>query len=333
MTPNARFTEFLQDIEPSQTTKTQASQAHVKMRDFLAGHGVYGDIHVKTYLSGSYRRDTSIRPKREGAVLQRPDVDIIVVINHTLDDSPADAVDALYDAISDGYDDIRKQTRSVGVTTSTVDMDVVPIIEPDGEGNGLYIPDRELLKWLPTNPPGHTTWTTEINAKAGGRFKPLVKLMKWWRRQNPTTGRHPKGFVIECIVEACMDCDETHFGELFTKTLANIVSKYGVYVALGIVPTIADPAVSGNSVTSAISPEDFKSFFELVKEHAELARTAMGLEDQGEATALWRQIFGSRFPAPPSEKALGLLSAAITPTPGLQFPDRPVKPRKPAGFA
>ncbi len=334
MTPNERFNEFLQDIEPSPTTKSQAQQAHQKIRDFLADHGVYGDIHVNTYLSGSYKRDTAIRPRREGDVLLRPDVDIIVVINHTLNDSPGDAVDALYNAISDGYDDIRKQTRSVGVFTATVDMDVVPIIEPDGEGAGLFIPDRKLEKWLSTNPPGHTSWTTEVNSKADGRFKPLVKITKWWRRQNPTSGRHPKGFVLECLVADCMDYAEKHYGELFTKTFETMVAKYQAYVSLGVVPLIADPSVPGNYVTNGIAAEDFKNFFEVVKEHAALAREALQLDDQDEATKIWRQIFGSRFPGPPTaSKAAGLLSAAITPVGGFEFPDRPVQPKKPSGFA
>ena len=332
MTPNARFTEFLQDIEPSATTKAQASAAHTKLRDFLANHGVYGDVHVRTYLSGSYKRDTAIRPKQEAGVTLRPDVDIIVVIDHDLNESPAEAVDALYDAISDGYDDIRKQQRSVGITTATVDMDVVPIIEPYGDGGGLFIPDRKLEQWLPTNPPGHTEWTTTRNAQADGRFKPLVKLVKWWRRQNPTTGRHPKGFVLECIVSACMTDTETHYGASFTKCLERIVTEYQFYMALGIVPMISDPAVPANSVTSGISFEDFKSFYDLVCEHAAIARQALDATDQDEATKLWKQLFGSRFPGPPVTKAALLASAAAPPI-TLGFPDRPVKPNKPSGFA
>jgi len=73
MTPNARFTQFLQDIEPSPTTTSQAISAHENMRDFLAKHPQLSKRHVKTFLSGSYKRNTSIRPRTEAGVTMRPD--------------------------------------------------------------------------------------------------------------------------------------------------------------------------------------------------------------------------------------------------------------------
>ena len=56
--------------------------------------------------------------------------------------------------------------------------------------------------------------------------------------ENRLIGRQPKGFVIECIVAECMDYYETHYGQLFTKTLENITSKYAFSVALGALPYI-----------------------------------------------------------------------------------------------
>ena len=334
MTPNARFLELLQDIEPSPTTKADAKSAHEKVRGYLRNHDTYKDRHIKTFLSGSYKRDTAIRPRRENGVLTRPDVDIIVVTDYTLEDCPKDVVNELYDALEDGYDEIEKQARSVNICTSKAEMDVVSIIEPYGEGGGLYIPDRELVEWLPTNPPGHTTWTTTTNDRAGKRFKPLVKLIKWWRRHNPTTGRHPKGFILECITAECMDYTETHYGKLFTDLLETIVSRYAISVQLGEVPWINDPGVPGNSVTSKVTFKDFKSFYDVVVDHAEKAKEALYEEDPDRMTELWREIFGSRFPKTSVSKAEnGLLSKAVQGTPLLQFPDRPVQPKKPAGFA
>ncbi|TAK20821.1 MAG: nucleotidyltransferase [Chloroflexota bacterium] len=334
MTPNECFHDLLRDIEPSPTTKTDAANAHRTMRAFLRTHASFGSRHVDTYLSGSYKRDTAIRPRRHDGITTRPDVDIIVVTNHSLGDSPSLVVAELYDAVADGYSRIEKQTRSVGVETAEVDMDVVPIIEPFGPDRGLYIPDRALVAWLPTNPPGHTTWTTARNAAAGGRFKPLVKLLKWWRRQNPTTGRHPKGFIIECIAAECMDYEETHYGLLFVRTLERIVSRYLIETLSGFVPTIPDPAVAGNSVTRNVSYEEFRSFRDQAEKDAKTARRALTETDPGEMARLWREIFGPRFPATPSKIAGDLLGAPVsTAAGGLVFPDRPVQPNKPAGFA
>ena len=212
-------------------------------------------------------------------------------------------------------------------------MDVVPIIAPYGDDGPFYIPDRKLEKWLETNPPRHTTWTTETNDATGKRFKPLVKLMKWWRRENPTVSKRPKGFVMECIAAECMDRDETHYGELFAKTLEGVVSRYRIAVLLGELPRIEDPGVPGNSVTNGMTFSAFEGFYRKAEAHAQKAREALAEEDSEKATKLWREIFGDRFPKVKSTKsATGLLAAAGTPRTAV-FPDRAVRPNKPSGFA
>jgi len=327
--PQARFTEFLQDIEPSDTTKSNASSAQTELRDFLKNDEEFKKYYVDSFLSGSYKRDTAIRPRQKGEQVDRPDVDIIVVTNHKSSDDPKEVVDLLFKTLKKKYENIRRQARSVGIDYYKADMDVVLII-PDGE---MYlIPDRKQEKWITTNPPGHTTWTTDTNKKAGGRFKPLVKLMKWWRRQNPTVSKKPKGFVMECITAECLDYEETYYGELFVKTLETIVAKYSLNVLLKTVPLIPDPAIPGNSVTDGMSADAFVGFYNKAKEHAELGRKALNEEDPEKATKLWRKIFGDRFPETKSSKTESTLAAAISPS-SLTFPDRPVRPNKPGGFA
>lgn len=336
MSTQTQFTKLLADIEPSDTTKGDASSAHRSLRDYLATHETFSDIHVETFLSGSYGRNTSIRPREAAGVVCQPDVDIIVVTNHTRDDAPADVLDQLREVLEEAYDvDERVNARSVSVRTSRAQMDVVPIIEaPAGDRYKYYIPDRETGTWVPTNPPGHSEWSTGVNKATGGRFKPLVKLFKWWRRENPTAekGNRPKGFVIEKMVADAMSATEENYPELFTKTMESIVSAYAFYHAIGLVPSIEDPSVPGNNITSRLSFADFSAFYKKAEEHAKLARKALGESDDDKAREMWQKIFGKRFPASGKRAAESLLSIATAPL-GLSFPDRPVVPQKPGGFA
>jgi hypothetical protein len=329
MATNGQFEDFLHDIEPSPTTKKNCADAHSVLRGFLRNHNIFSPWHADTFLSGSYKRDTAIRPKTEEGKIERPDVDIIVVTKHTLNHKPADVLTLLMNTLGNNYSGIRKQARSVGISTATVDMDVVPIIEPQ-EG-ALYIPDRKLESWLPTNPPAHTSWTTQVNKETGGRFKPLVKLMKWWRRESPTISKYPKGFVIECITAACMDQTETNYGKLFAVTLQAITDRYLLWLSLGIIPHIDDPGVPGNSVCSKISLSAFEGFCKKAESHAKIASQALAESDSEKTTELWREIFGQRFPKPRSQKSGLLKKAAVLE--GLVFPDKPVRPNKPTGFA
>ncbi len=343
MATKQQFLDFLRDIEPSSTTKSNASFRHTELRDFLACDEDFKESHVQTFLSGSYRRDTAIRPRILNGVTARPDVDIIVETNHTLADDPKEVIDSLFNTVQrlknqkSSYTSIRRQARSIGVETTTVDMDVVPIIAPFGMDGTLYIANRNYEtvrdKWIVTNPPGHTAWTVEVNKASGGCFKPLVKLMKWWRRENPTIANRPKGFVIECIVAECFDRYETDYEKLFLGLLDTIVARYAADIELGLVPPIADPSVPGNYVTTGITFDAFEGFYNKVKAHAEIGKEIVAENDASKELKLWRKIFGSRFPAAGRAAQSGGLLAAAVPVSPFSFPDRPVIPKKPGGFA
>jgi len=327
----SQFSKLLSDIEPSQTTKSDASAGHENLRKYLKDDVTFKNYRETDFLSGSYKRNTAIRPRKKDGIVSRPDVDIIVVTNHTKDDEEQEVIDLLYDTLKSKYPTIRKQARSVGIETNKVDMDVVPIIAPNGMDGTLYIPDRKKGEWVETNPPKHTEWTTEVNTDSEGRFKPLVKLMKWWRRQNPTIAKKPKGFVIECIAAECMDKNEKQYDELFVGTLEKVAEKYAFYIGLRMVPHIEDPGVPGNSVTNGITFDAFEGFYYKVKSHAEKGRKAINETDKEKDLELWREIFGSRFPTIERANSSSLLKDAIEPS--LSFPDRPIKPNKPGGFA
>ena len=86
--PCARFDQLLEDIEPSATTKRHASSGHNDIREHLRKQAKFKDRYEHSFLSGSYVRDTAIRPRTSSDGQERPDVDIIVVTNFTTSDHP-----------------------------------------------------------------------------------------------------------------------------------------------------------------------------------------------------------------------------------------------------
>lgn len=334
--PNARFHELLKDIEPSATTTAQASSAHTRIREHLRKQESFKDRYVDSFLSGSYARNTAIRPQTSAGETERPDVDIIVVTDYTTSDKPEDVLSEVQSALEDdgnGYEVERVNKRSVRVETAQAEMDIVPVCETAG---GYMIPDRDLDTWKFTNPPAHTEWSAEQNKTFDGRFKPLVKMLKWWRRTNPTSSKKPKGFVLEILLAEHGPADETHFGEAFTKTLENIHAAYGINASIGIKPFIADPAVPTSDILEKVTVPQWKAFIEKVRVYAEIARKAQDTDDMEEATRQWRRVFGDRFKAtanPAKAAAYGGLAAAAAPTAGYTFPPVPASPNKPRGFA
>lgn len=291
MVPNTRFAELLADIEPSPTTKGDASTAHTNLREHLRTHDSFKHRWVRDFLAGSYVRDTAIRPKKTDDGHERPDVDIIIVTGFSTSEKPDDVLDELCEALEDEYTVERINKRSVRVVTAKAEIDVVPVVE---SGGAFELPDRDLDRWKATNPPGHTAWSGQRNKDFDGRFKPLVKLLKTWRRENKT-GKRPKGFVLEVLVSLHAPTNEIHYGEAFAKLLENLDAAYGSLADLGIKPSIDDPGLVGSDIMSKVSLTDWKAFMARVRVHAGYARRAQNEDDMEEATRLWRKLFGDRF--------------------------------------
>src|SRR5688572_12979540 len=69
------FTDFLQEIRPTASQKEDAKTGHETLRARLLADEKLSRIIISTFLQGSYRRATAIRPNGES----RFDVDVIVV--------------------------------------------------------------------------------------------------------------------------------------------------------------------------------------------------------------------------------------------------------------
>ena len=335
MVPNTRFTELLADIEPSATTKGQASNGHNAVRYHLQTQAKFKDRWVNDFLSGSYTRDTSIRPRKTADGHERPDVDIIVVTNYSQQDHPQTVLNQLCRALEDGDDGFtveRINKRSVRIVTWQAEMDIVPVIAVN---DGYLIADRDTAGWTRTNPPVHTKWSSDQNKLFDGRFKPLVKIFKWWRRENPTS-RRPKGFVLEVLTALHAPKNEKHFGEAFTKLLENIYAAYAAMASIGMKPFIEDPAIRGNDILAKVTIAQWQAFIEKVRVYAGYARRAQKTDDMDEATMLWRRVFGDRFKAtaaPAKAAAYGSSATVAAAASVYTFPDAMAAPSKPRGFA
>ncbi len=333
MVPKARFDELLQDIEPSRTTKDQCSSAHQDIRDYLQTHPDIGPNISSTFLTGSYARSTAVRPKTADGEVERPDIDIAFVTTFTTSDRPDDVLDAFVAALEDQYAVERKNKRSVRVLTNKAEIDVVPVIP---HGNIFHIGDRSEDAWLVTNPPAHTAFAADQNSagRFDGRFVPMVKLFKWWRRERLLTKR-PKGIALEVMVSLHAPHNESHYGEMFAQMLQNIVDAYGDMADRDEIPVLRDPAIAGNDILSKVSITNWKIFIQRVRTDAARAREAQNTDDMAKATELWQGIFGPRFKSTiQPAKSTSLASVGMAPiATGFTFPDRPAAPATPRTFA
>ncbi|UHG94597.1 SMODS domain-containing nucleotidyltransferase [Spirosoma oryzicola] len=122
------FNEFLSNIRLSKNQRDDLITGHSTLRDRLKNDADLSKIIVSTFLQGSYRRATAIKPKNG----KRADVDIIVVTNldrHSL--TPQEAIDKFISFVEKHYKGkYRIQGRSIGIELSYVDLDIVVTSAP-----------------------------------------------------------------------------------------------------------------------------------------------------------------------------------------------------------
>ena len=287
------FDAFLKNIEPSTTTVSYISSIQTNLRAYLKEHESYKSVHVDTFLSGSYAKHTSIRPV---AGDNKRDVDIIVVTTYSSEKSSVDVLNELRDTLAEksDYSSAKVQHHSVGIDMSGISVDVVPVIVDENDDQLYYIGDSETGNWTVSDPKGHKVWSTEVNKSNDRKYKPLVKIFKWWRRVNcPDNRKYPKGITLEKIIADNLGDCTLSTEDFLIGTIQNIISAYKEdYVSQKINPEIDDPSdkIVGNNLLSGYSIDDFSAFIEKLEEHANL------LNAEGTANDIWRKILGCEFP-------------------------------------
>lgn len=300
MAKQSDFDKFLSNIEPSKSTVSYISSIQNTLRDYLKNHKMYANIYIDSFLSGSYAKHTSIRPAKDD---KNRDVDIIVVTNHCLSDDSLSVLSELFEVLQESstYSSAELQHHSIGIELSQASVDVVPVIQDDEDECLYYVCDSETREWIKTDPKGHKTWSTQVNQDNHNKYKPLVKIFKWWRRINsPSDVRYPKGITLEKLIADNIGDSERSTEDLLISTMQNIIAAYKEeFTDKEKIPFLADPSekVSDNDLLAGYLADDFAQFLTKLTEHADL------LNSKGTTNDVWREILGKEFPQDDSTRS------------------------------
>ena len=291
ITVDEAFEKFRQRLELSETERQDAVRRHNEVRACI-GEGF--DID-RDFLTGSYARHTKTKPLK--------DVDIFFCLGendrHWRSNPPSDVLDAFEESLVKKYgaDSVEGGRRCVTVEfdkrNPTADdegkvlcNDAVPPYELD---DGYEIPDRDLGKWIKTDPDTHKEKSTAKNKECGGKWVPLVKMLKRWNRsaEKPIS----PSFLIEVMALDLVDPP-------FTKYPSE-VRRFFAAAQNGIMRDWPDPAGYGPPVSDQMNTDNCRIAVDALRAAEVKAARAVHLEQQGktgEALALWREIMGKYFP-------------------------------------
>jgi len=249
--------------------------------------------HRPRFPDGSYARHTKTKPLK--------DVDIFFVLGekekHWRDKPPHEVLDAFEACLAKKYGksavDPGRRCVTVEFEKNTKDeegkvlsIDTVPAFELQ---DCYEIPDRDLGKWIKSDPEIHAEQSTAKNKELGGKWVPLVKMIKRWNRS--TDKPIKPGFLIEVMAQGLVDAPFT--------TYPSEVRRFFAAALDGLSQDWPDPAGYGPPVSDQMSPELIKKAVEILRNAEKKAALAVHFEKQGkqgEALAIWREIMGRYFP-------------------------------------
>ncbi len=162
------FEKLRSKIEPNENEKSSISASHTKMRTMLENST---DVKiVGTFLTGSYARDTMIRPLK--------DVDFIVQVHYGQhkNDTPMQLLNKISRVLRSAYPltPVIITQPCITVKFSYCHFEVVPAIGFSDNEELFKIPAVSGLGWQQTYPKIPHKWMTQENKQAGGLFKPTV---------------------------------------------------------------------------------------------------------------------------------------------------------------
>lgn len=317
MSLDAAFDAFQTQVDAD---PRQVKEARERRETFKGALGAESDV-VEVWGSGSLRRSTHIGPRIH-------DLDLVVVFDPDehpgwgqSGDSAADALDVLGGKVA----------KLLGVTNGTVDtlvriasprnhavkcfidlpdddngftVDVMPALEHDG---ALLIPEKHSSGWIPADPQYLVRSIKKRNAD-WDYFLRMVRVLKAWRLRAEVDGE-VKSLVMEVLALH-------HLPGGYSRPEALQRFFTAAATAAGNGP-VTDPA----NLCGEIQPElDRIGLRDSLLNAADLADQACDAADGGytdDAKKLWREVFGSDFPAPRGKPKTSpaLIVPAVAPRP------------------
>jgi hypothetical protein len=292
---DAAFGEFYDKIRLRALSEERIGRAWARLHDHLTKH--YGLADEQVLIQGSYANETAIRPADGDGEY---DLDIVCICI----DSGATAEDAV--------EELRRVLCK--------DSDLAERLEPDEDGRPcarlryapepegfgfhvdiaparvgqedapLDVPIRGREGWRPTDPMAYTAFCLD----RGIPFQRIVRMLKRWRDVHDAS---IKSIVLQVLISDALPGVVGTDAERVARTLRNLAA--GLEAHSTSPPAIPNPVLTTENLADRWSVEDYRRFLIELEEGRLLAERAWRSDDAGESHALWRELFGSDFPAEP----------------------------------
>jgi len=286
MSIQEQLKKYLSDFLNINSDDIKKIQIHKDLRKLLKEKlefkGNKEDEETYSFLTGSYVRNTAIRPPK--------DVDFFIVLNEQKygNLSPIQLLELLEKTLKDIIPDktIFQQSHSATIEyDEEFGIDVIPAFEVNEKVYKIPEVVDSNESWLKSNPKIHKEKLTEANESSNDNLVPIVKLLKAWKRDKCD---FIKSFHLELLAVEILNNSKI---ENYASGLNVFFSNAKNYIDS---PCLLDPANNQNYVDSYLGNDERKKFKNIITKEKETAQRAVELENNGNmdsAIAEWDKIF------------------------------------------
>ncbi|NOK36070.1 nucleotidyltransferase [Corallococcus exercitus] len=283
--------QFIQSLELTRGQKDTCSGQQTRLRQILQeGLGAQ-----TTFLSGSYGRNTAIRPLH--------DIDIFVVLREItlsphgggtpVDESQHELLLQVQGVLREAWENkepprIQRRSINIGFSGTGLDFDVVPAFKLSGR-DAFLIPERGTNRWIRTNPRLHAERCKEADRVAGHMLNPLIKAVKHWNRQQQSSPL--RSFHLEAMSYGAFRAPPANGGKL--ETLKALFE----HLAASVQRACPDPAHLGEDVDANMSATQRIAAKQLLSSAATQLGHVLREEksDPAQAHSRLRKLFGNDY--------------------------------------
>ncbi|HUT75505.1 MAG TPA: hypothetical protein VM221_11820 [Armatimonadota bacterium] len=300
------FDAFFRRLNPSPTYVRRALSAQSTIRSLIEDvDGPAGDLRVRCFIQGSYRRHTAIHTINDVDIVALCSVSYKTTANRETRDQIFVMVADSIAADSRYTDKIRydEQSMCVKVELASVKVEVLPALRKPGarfEHEPFWVFDPEAAgadggEWTQTYAREHQRLLSEKNDQTDGSFIPMVKVLKHLRATRLEDGMsNAASFHLECLLYALRGSVYAgSTGECIEQVLRAIAGfdaeKAG---SSGLRTPCGEKLVfSGNEWTRSA----YRRFHEAGKQWHEVAAEANAAGDEESAIKAWKCLLGDSY--------------------------------------
>lgn len=298
------FNKFLKRLNPSPTNVRVASSAHSSIRSLIEDkNGSAGDLRIRSFIQGSYGRDTAIHSINDVDVVALCSLSYTQTANQNTRNQIFDTIASSIATNSQYKDKIYYKNHSmcIKVKLKGVTVEILPALRAgksfDYEPFYIYRPKDETNSgyWDKTYARKHQELLTKKNSKTEDSFIPMIKILKHIRLiDNDFEALDAVSFHIECLLFAIKDSVYTDStSECIENILASLAGFTPVKAKQSDLKTpCGDELIFSSNKWSDVA---YQRFHTAILRWYEIAQEANRTNDADKAITEWQKLLGDTY--------------------------------------